>query len=441
MQAKAAVLIVDDEPYVRDSLALLLTRGGYAAQTAGGCEEALEILEGSVFDAVITDLKMPGVEGGHLVRAVSRRVPVVVLTGHGTVSSAVELMRLGAADYLLKPASPEQLAEVLRRVVAHPSAPAPSRGDPIGVSAAWRRARELVELAAPTTTSVLLLGESGTGKEELARLLHRRSPRAAAAFVGVNCAAIPGELFESEFFGHRRGAFTGAVNDREGRFKAADGGTLFLDEVSSLPETAQAKLLRVLEEGVFERVGESQPTSVDVRLVAAAGADLPAEVTAGRFRSDLFYRLNVMTVVVPPLRERPDDIAVLAAAFLAELNARLGKRVRSLHPEALRLLETHTWPGNVRELKNVLERGLLLERTEELLPGSLPFDAQAESRPAAAAPAPPLRDALAAEERRLLQDALRRAGGVRREAARQLGVDERNLAYYLRKHGLLARER
>jgi transcriptional regulator with PAS, ATPase and Fis domain len=298
----------------------------------------------------------------------------------------------------------------------------------------------LAEVAAPVDTSVLLLGESGTGKEELAKLLHARSRRASSAFVRVNCAAIPPELFESEFFGHRRGAFTGAVADREGRFRVAHGGTLFLDEIDALPAPAQAKVLRVLQDGEFERVGDSRPTKVDVRIVCSSNADLEAEVEAGRFRPDLYYRINVMAIRIPPLRERREDIEVLAPAFLAEFAARFQKPVRSIRPDALAALRGYRWPGNVRELRNVIERGVLLAAGSELVPEDLPFTPDA-SRSRSAEPdlGLDLRANLQSVERRLLETALQRAGGVRREAARLLGVDERNLAYYLRKHGLMER--
>ncbi|HXT20997.1 MAG TPA: sigma 54-interacting transcriptional regulator, partial [Thermoanaerobaculia bacterium] len=269
----------------------------------------------------------------------------------------------------------------------------------------------------------------------LARAIHERSPRAGAALVKVNCASVPRELFESEFFGHRRGAFTGAIADREGRFQVAHGGTLLLDEINSLPPAAQAKILRVLQDGTFERVGESRPTTVDVRLVCASNADLVAAVAAGRFRADLFYRINVMTLRVPPLRERCEDIAPLAEAFLAELTGRFGKPIRSIAPATLRRLEDYPWPGNVRELRNVIERAVLLEPSDELQPASLLF-------PAAAMPLAEdgadlqLRPNLKRAERRLLERALAESGGSKRQAAKLLGIDERNLGYFLRKHGL-----
>jgi DNA-binding NtrC family response regulator len=378
---------------------------------------------------------------------------VIVLTGHGTIGSAVECMKEGAADYLLKPVDAEELVVVVERALATRRLTRevrylrrdgrPGRGELVGASAAWRRVLDLVRVAAPVATSVLLVGESGTGKEEAARLLHRLSPRSGGPFVSVNCAAIPLELFESEFFGHRKGAFTGAVNDREGRFQVADGGTLFLDEVDSLPALAQAKILRVIEEGSFERVGESRPTTVEVRLVCASNADLVAEVAAGRFRSDLFYRINVMTIRTPPLRERREDIRPLAEAFLAELAPRFGRPARAFAPDTLDALTAYDWPGNVRELRNVVERAVLLTSGETIDPEVLLFPGNDGALTGAALFAPfgigehlHLRNRLVETERRLLAEALTRAGGVKRQAARLLGIDERNLGYFLRKHGL-----
>jgi DNA-binding NtrC family response regulator len=450
MKTRGSLLIVDDEAYVRESLATVLRRAGYVVHAASGVKEALDpgSLEG--LDLVVTDLKMPGQDGLKLLRTLSETepgLPVIVLTGHGTVPSAVECMKAGAFDYLLKPVRPEVLEVIIDRALNQttmrreleylrsPGARGPGRTKPVGNSFAWRQVLELVEAAAPTDTTVLLLGESGTGKEEVATLLHTRSARARGPFVRVNCAAVPLDLFEAEFFGHRRGAFTGADSDREGRFRVAHRGTLLLDEISSMPEVAQAKVLRVLQDGVFERVGDSHPTAVDVRLIAASNIDLQKEVDAGRFRSDLFYRINVMTIRIPPLRERLDDIPALAQAFLEEFVTRLRKPVRSIHPDTLRVLASYHWPGNIRELRNVIERAVLLERSDQILPASLPFS----ERQAPQTDTPRdlnLRAALAAEEKRTLVEALQRATGVRREAARLLGIDARNLAYFLKKHGL-----
>jgi DNA-binding NtrC family response regulator len=457
---RGSVLIVDDESYVRDSLATVLERHGFAIRTAASAEEVYAEHELEGLDALVTDLKMDGADGLELlkrVRETESKLPVIVLTGHGTVGSAVECMRAGAAEYLLKPVQPEEMILILERVIESSAArreldylrrgagSADSGRGPIGRSPAWKEILDLVEVVAPNDTPVLLTGESGTGKEEVARLIHRRGRRSAAPLVAVNCAAIPGELFESELFGHRKGSFTGATADREGRFRVAHRGTLLLDEIDAFPVTAQAKLLRVIQEGEFERVGDSRPTAVDVRLICASNSDLSEAVESGAFRADLFYRINVMTIRVPPLRERVEDIALLAEAFLEDANARLGRHVEGLEAETRAALEAYSWPGNVRELRNVIERGVLLERDPILRPRSLPPELV---RSAAESGAPVVRDAadpedlnlqasLAREERRLLETALERADGVKRAAAKMLGVDERNLAYYLRKHDLM----
>jgi DNA-binding NtrC family response regulator len=447
---RGTVLIVDDESYVRESLAAVLRRARYEVRTADSVPAALQPGKLGGLDAVITDLRMPGQDGLKLLRTLTEsepELPVVVLTGHGTVPSAVECMKAGAYDYLMKPVRPEVIELILDRALSQSTmrreleyfrtrgerGPSPRR--PIGVSDGWKHVVELVEIAAPTDTTALLLGESGTGKEEVAQLLHNLSARSKGPFVRVNCAAVSLDLFESEFFGHRRGSFTGAESDRDGRFRVAHGGTLFMDEICSMPEAAQAKVLRVLQDGVFERVGDSHPTTVDVRLIAASNIDLEAEVEAGRFRRDLFYRINVMTIRIPPLRERKADIAPLAKAFLEEFAARFSRPVHAIHPDTMAAFMAYHWPGNVRELRNVIERAVLLEKTGEIMPGSLPFASRAGKAP------DPLQDlnlrsALAAEEKRILTEALMRSGGIRREAARLLGIDARNLGYFLKKHGL-----
>ncbi|HSD25949.1 MAG TPA: sigma 54-interacting transcriptional regulator, partial [Vicinamibacteria bacterium] len=303
----------------------------------------------------------------------------------------------------------------------------------------WRRAMAMVEAAAPTDSVMLFTGESGTGKELLARRLHALSPRASGPFVKVNCAAVPLEMWESEFFGHRKGSFPGAAADREGRFQLADRGTLFLDEVGTMPSAGQAKLLRAIQDGEFERLGDEQPTRVDVRVVASTNTDLEAEVKQGRFRADLFYSLNVVRIGVPPLRERPEDIPLLARHFADRIAQRLGRPTPDLPPSVLARLGVYPWPGNVRELRNVIERAMILDPARGL--------ADLDLAPASAgAPAPEgtslaerelnLRDALNKLERELLLEAHRRAGGVRKEAAHLLGIDPRNLSYYMRKHDL-----
>jgi two-component system response regulator AtoC len=320
---------------------------------------------------------------------------------------------------------------------------------------------EKVAAAAPTDSTVLILGESGTGKEMVARQIHRLGRRASQPYVRVNCAAVPLEMWESEFFGHRRGAFTGASGDRDGRFRLAHRGTLFMDEVGAMPAPGQAKILRVLQDGEFDRLGDEAPTRVDVRVIAATNSDLEAEVAAGRFRADLFYRLDVIRVDLPPLRERAEDIPLLARHFAREIAARLGRRAPSLPESAADLLQAYAWPGNARELRNVVERAMILSPGETLAGFDLPAAGRAMVAPPSSAPvAPPvagaavsisdpggepvgpgaeglaLRSVLADSERRAVIEALRRARGVRKEAARLLGIDQRNLAYYFRKHGI-----
>ncbi len=468
------VLVVDDEAYVRDSLVAVLKRRGHEVRGVGSVGEAMKQLGEGTFDAVITDLRMPGEDGLSLLRRLSTTqlgLPVVVLTGHGTVPSAIECMKAGAADYLLKPADPNQIHLVLERIAGQSTlrreldylrSTDDEGSEMIGHSDAWKQVVDLIDAAAPSSSTVLLLGDSGTGKELLARRIHQRSSRASAPFVSVNCAAIPLELFESEFFGYRKGAFTGATQDHVGRFRVADGGTLFMDEVGAMPEASQAKLLRVLQNGEFERVGDTRPTRVDVRVVAATNILLEEAVESGRFRRDLFYRLNVVQVKIPPLRSRPGDIPLLAEHFLRELAPRVGRRLEGVEPEALRLLGEYHWPGNVRELRNVIERALILETGPRLTPGSLPLAVHSGARTSSRGPDDTdtlsgqvpdqvagsaggtwtgkeslnLRQLLGDHEKEIIVEALRRSGGVRKEAARLLGIDQRNLAYYLRKHGL-----
>jgi two-component system response regulator AtoC len=446
--SRARILVVEDEAYVRDSLLAILASRGFDAAGAASVGDALRELSRSPVDVVLSDLRMPGADGLELVkrlRATNPELPVVLLTGHGTVASAVECLKAGADDYILKPADPDALevslvraldARSLRREVRYlRGAASESAQAPVGESAAWRKVLEMVDAAAASESTVLLLGESGTGKELLARRLHVRSARSGSPFVRVNCAAVPIDMWESEFFGHRRGAFTGAVADREGRFQLAHRGTLLLDEVGAAPLEAQAKFLRVLQEGEFERLGEANPTRVDVRLIAATNSELEAEVKAGRFRSDLFYRINVVRIEVPPLRDRAEDVALLIRSFASEIAGRMGRQAPEPGPEALARLMAYPWPGNVRELRSVVERALVLDPERglddlDLLPagGSGPSSAGSEDLN--------LRTRLAALERELLIEALKRCGSVRKDAARLLGIDARNFSYYARKHDL-----
>ena len=449
---RGRVLVVEDEAYVRASLGELLRARGYDVDLATTVADALDSLGRMPVDVVLTDLKMPGADGLELIRriqAVNADLPILVLTGHGTIASAVECVRAGATDYILKPADPDALEVALDRVLERRSLQRQvsylrsagtepiDAGLPVGSAPAWQQTMKLVRAAAPADATVLLLGESGTGKELLARLIHRLSPRSAGPYVRVNCAAIPLEMWESEFFGHRRGAYTGAAADREGRFKLAHGGTLFMDEIGAMPLPAQAKILRVLQDGEFDRLGDEQPTRVDVRVVAATNSDLDAGVAGGSFRQDLFYRLNVLRIEVPPLRSRREDVPLLASTFVKEISTRLGRPNPRLSDEVLADLRAYSWPGNVRELRNVIERALILYPGDALASLDLP-PVQGLAAPPPGSPGSELnlREALARREREALVEALRCSGGVRKEAARLLGIDQRNLGYYLHKHGI-----
>ena len=328
--------------------------------------------------------------------------------------------------------------QALKREVRYLRGAVAETKEPLGESEAWRRTLAMVDAAAATDSPVLLRGESGTGKELLARRLHYGSPRGSAPYVRVNCASVPVDMWESEFFGHRKGAFTGASSDRDGLFVLAHRGTLFLDEIGATPHATQAKLLRALQDGELHRLGDEQATRVDVRVVAATNADLEAEIKEGRFRPDLYYRLNVLQIPVPPLRERPEDIPLLASAIVGELSGRLGRPAPELLPETVERLRAYAWPGNVRELRSVIERALVLHpgRGLDALDLGLEAGASAPAEPGTPAGDLNLRSTLNRHERDLVVEALRRSNGLRREAARLLGIDPRNLGYYYRKHGL-----
>ncbi len=442
--SRGRVLVVEDEAYVRDSLVEILRARRFEVGAAGSVAEAVDHLARAPVDVVLSDLRMPGADGLELVRRLqvsAPEVPVVILTGHGNVSSAVECLKAGASDYILKPAEPEALevaldraleTRALRREVRYLRSTVAAQTEvAVGDSAPWRRVLAMTQAAAATDSVVLMTGESGTGKELLARRLHTLSLRGSGPFVKVNCAAVPLEMWESEFFGHRKGSFAGAAADRDGRFQLADRGTLLLDEVSAMPFAGQAKLLRAIQDGEFERLGDEQPTRVDVRVVASTNSDLEAEVQQGRFRTDLFYRLNVVRIDVPPLRERREDVPLLARYFADQIAQRLGRPSPEIQPQTLARLMAYPWPGNVRELRNVIERAMILDPSHGL--ESLDLAPGGQAAPADNAPMAErelnLRDALNKLERELLLEAHRRAGGVRKEAARLLGIDPRNLSY------------
>ena len=378
------LLVVDDEPNMRIVLQGLLSREGYAVETVADGASALSWLEknGGNVTAVLTDLRMPGIDGMQLLAEIVKRYPgrpVVMLTAHGTVDTAVEAMKVGAFDFVTKPFDADELRAVIRKAVNtamadldaveadhSPNDTEVGRFGMIGRSRAMGEVYQILDKVADTPTTVLVTGESGTGKELIAQALHEHSSRKGRPFIRVNCAAIPETLIESELFGHEKGAFTGAIASKPGRFELADKGTLFLDEIAEIPPEMQVKLLRAIQESAFERVGGLKTLKVDVRLVAATNRNLQDEVEEGRFREDLFYRLNVVPIHVPPLRERPGDIPLLVTHMLRRFNERLKKAVRGLTPEAEAAFKAYTWPGNVREMENVLERLVLFCESDEI---------------------------------------------------------------------------
>ncbi|MCI0597065.1 MAG: sigma-54 dependent transcriptional regulator, partial [candidate division Zixibacteria bacterium] len=381
----AELLIVDDEKLVRDFLSETLKQAGHSVHLAENGEAALAEIADREFDLIFTDVKMPQLSGIELLKAVRQSSPftsVVVITAYGTVADAVEAMKLGAFDYLPKPFTPEHIEVTAKKALEYRRLLLENRRlkkelagkfeNVIGRTPAMKKMFDLVESVAPSRATVLIVGESGTGKELIARAIHHLSPRKDSAFVRTNCAALPEGLIESELFGHEKGAFTGALRQTRGRFEMADGGTLLLDEISEIPLGLQAKLLRVLQEREFERVGSGYTLKVDVRVVATTNRNLDDEVKKGRFREDLYYRLNVVKVEMPPLRDRRDDIPLLAAHFMQKYAAENGKKIDGLAPKALSLLTDYPWPGNVRELVNFIERAVVVAQSNILLPSDFP---------------------------------------------------------------------
>ncbi len=448
------VLIVDDEPGLRQSLGLLLTDAGYAVTAEQNGRRALERATADAFDLVLCDVRMPEMDGLTFLRNYRQRggsALVIVMSAYGGEDAAIAAMKEGAYDYLPKPFRPDEVVLTLRKAEERERlrqevaglkaqlATGPAERGLIVESAAMRQALELVTRVAEHNTTVLITGESGTGKEVVARAIHRASPRAGKAFVGINCAAIPEALLESELFGHVRGAFTGASSDKTGLFEAANGGTILLDEIGELPLGLQAKLLRVLQENEIRRVGDQKTRRVDARVLAATARDLEAEVRAGRFREDVFYRIHVVVIALPPLREREDDIAPLSRHFVARLAQRF-RRPLSLSADAIAWLEQQPWPGNVRELENAIERAAVLTNHEILSP----VDFRIEPLPSPLSQDPEekgmgsgtLRDATERAEREAIVEALKATDGNRRAAAQRLGVSLRTLFYKIDRYGI-----
>jgi two-component system NtrC family response regulator len=443
------ILVVDDEPTQRELVSGFLKKHGYEVWTAPDGARALDLFRQEPADLILTDQRMPNLSGHDLLkaaRAINPETHVIVMTAYGNVESAVEAMKAGAADYLSKPLHLEELLHKVERIGERHRLYMENRElrealqgrhrieGIIGDSGQMLEVVSLVRRVAPSEATVLIQGESGTGKELIAKAIHYASPRAPRPLIRVNCAALPETLLESELFGHEKGAFTGAVALRKGRFELAHGGTLFLDEIGDLPLHLQAKLLRVLQEREFERVGSSAPVKVDVRLLSATNRNLDALIKTGAFREDLYYRLNVVTVLLPPLRERRQDLPALMDHFLRLFAEKNGKTIHGFTREARDALLRYDYPGNVRELENLIERAVVLTRDQVIARGDLPLslDAAEES----SSQQTHLTAAVEGLERRMMRDALARAGGVQTRAAELLGITERALRYKLKKYGL-----
>jgi len=445
--APVRVLVIDDEPIIRDVLQEILSREGYEIESVPDAEAGLKALDSSEHDLVILDLMLPGIGGFETLKAIKRRDPdsvVVMITAYGSVETAVQAMRMGAHDYLTKPFKNEDVLRTLSTGLRHRRVLAENRtlrralqgkarfGELVGKSPAMQQLYRLIEQVAPSRSTVLIQGESGTGKELVAQAIHLKSGRPEEAFVVVNSGSMPADLLESNLFGHVKGAFTGAIQSKKGLFEVANGGSIFFDEISTIKPDVQAKLLRVIQEKEFLPLGAVQSEQVNVRIIAATNIDLQVLVQRGEFREDLYYRLNVINIKLPPLQERREDIPLLVDHFIVKYAAENGKVVRAIAPEALALLVDHAWPGNVRELENVIERAVVLASSPvielDLLPESLQGDRQ---RPL---PGPvhvegnmPFYETMERLEREIIVGTLKSVNGVQRKAAARLGLNPTTL--------------
>ena len=452
----AKILVVDDELNMRVVLAAMLKKEGYEVFTAANGQEALKILKEKPISVVATDLKMPGLDGMGLLPKIlqyDNAMPVIILTAYGTVASAVDALKKGAFDYITKPFEQDELKTIILKAVKtrqlddHCLPPAAGDVDQyriVGTSSRMSEILRIVQKVSPTETTVLITGETGTGKELIARAIHTHSSRSKQPFIKINCAAIAQNLVESELFGYEKGAFTGAVATKPGRFELAHKGTLFLDEVGEIPREVQAKLLQAIQDQSFERVGGLKTIAVDVRLITATNKNLPDEIKEGRFREDLYYRLNVFPIHLPPLRERPDDILPLAKHFLEKSNLKLGKKVQELSPEVGDRLLAYSWPGNIRELEHLVERLVLMADgsvlTTEALPSDiLKVDSAQGFNPSAALEETP-RDALKSHleemEKQIITRCLEECEGNVTRASQKLGLSRKGLQLKMIKHNL-----
>ncbi len=449
--AEGRILIVEDEDKLRRVIQLQLESAGFEVDGAPSAEQAMPLA--AFANLIITDLRLPGLSGLELIQQLQSRgiqAAVVVITAHGSVETAVEAMKLGAADFLQKPFSLDHLTTVVQKVMAVQALRAENQrmreeldqryqfDNIIGHSTAMREIFHTVERVAPARATVLLAGESGVGKDMIARAIHQHSPRKNHAFVKINCTALPENLMESELFGYEKGAFTGANASKPGKFEQADKGTVFLDEIGDVPGNIQVKLLRILQERQFERLGSNVTRDVDVRVIAATNVDLRAALEEGRFREDLYYRLNVVPINIPPLRERKEDIPFLALHFVNKLSKELGSSAKEISPGAMDRLLDHSWPGNVRELENTIERSLVLASGDVLLPSEIRIEAP-RRMPANASQQTPLLpegETLEHWEQMMIREALRRANGNKSQAARMLGLTRNALRYRLSQMGM-----
>jgi two-component system NtrC family response regulator len=449
MEDSFSILVVDDEPPQLELIGGFLKKQGFEVALAESGERALQRFRQESFDLVLTDQRMPNLSGLDLVkavRAVNPETAVIIMTAYGSIETAVDAIKAGATDYLTKPLNLDELLHRIEKVREHQRLLSENRDlreelrerhrieGIIGESGRMLEVFSLVRRVASSEATVLIRGESGTGKELIAKAIHYASPRASGPLVKVNCAALPETLLESELFGHVKGAFTGALANRKGRFEVASGGTIFLDEIGDLPAHLQAKLLRVLQEREFERVGSSQPIPVDVRILAATHRDLEGLLKSGQFRDDFYYRLNVVTIVLPPLRERRQDLPLLMDHMLRVFAEKNGKKIQGFTPEAREALLRYDYPGNIRELENIIERASVITRNDVIGRADLPISIQ-EPEAEDNSNNTDLSVVVERLERRLIKEALARSGGVQTRAAEHLGITERNLRYKLKKYG------
>ena len=460
---KVKILVVDDEESIRDFLQIMLKRDGHLVSVCASGKEALKLCEKEEFSVLVTDIAMPEMNGIELLQKLKQKYPgiaVIVMTAHGSAESAVQAMKLGAEDYLTKPFQIDEMRLAIENSLNSLALKKENRElrtelgksfsfeNIVANTPAMHEIFDLIRRVSQTKASILILGESGTGKELIARAIHYNSPEKDAPFVVINCGAIPENLLESELFGHKRGSFTGAVADKKGLFQMADGGTLFLDEIGELPLPMQVKLLRAIQTRSFHAVGGTEDISVDVRIVAATNRDLEADVKRNVFREDLYYRLNVIQIRLPPLRERKEDIPLLAQHFLSKYNLSMGKAIKSISKEALQYLQSYNYPGNIRELENIVERAVALETKASIFPESLPQKLTEGISPAQLSPVQSTTEiAILPEtfdleknvvdfEKKFILRALEQSGGVKKKAAKLLGISFRSLRYRIEKYGI-----